>query len=520
MNHSPRDPQSLSDGARAYADEAICAPSAAEAPWPAPDMRLVQDHRTAAPAIPDDVLPPFWARWTAEAAEGASAPHAFVATALLSVAGALIGNARWASPWGAWTEPPAINVALIGKPSSGKSPALDRLANLLASLEAEINADFPDRQREAFRIGAEAEEKMILFKEQVKKAVRNDTSAPMPPPGCEPPKVPQLRRIHTTDTTIEKAARLSEANPRGILLIRDELAGWMAGMDRYSGSAGADRAFWLQAYGGRPWAVDRVKDGDSRLHVPHLLWSVVGTIQPDKAAELMLSGDDDGLAARFLYCWPDAVGPSRPTRSADDDGALAALRRLRKLPWLEEPEPRPLSLLPDAANLLHAWRVEVAAMEEDVAGLLLSWLGKLPGVAVRISLVIELLAWAAKPDGTPEPVSISERSVRAAVVFLRGFAIPMARRTFGAAALPQPERDAHRLARWMVRQNPLPETVNARELRRMAHGPAISDAKRMEAALQELEAAGWVRAAPDRAHGYGRQRKDYAVNPHLYEFKA
>lgn len=28
----------------------------------------------------------------------------------------------------------------------------------------------------------------------------------------------------------------------------------IAGMDRFNTSAGSDRAFWLQAYGGRPWA--------------------------------------------------------------------------------------------------------------------------------------------------------------------------------------------------------------------------------------------------------------------------
>jgi hypothetical protein len=93
----------------------------------------------------------------------------------------------------------------------------------------------------------------------------------------------------------------------------------------------------------------------------------------------------------------------------------------------------------------------------------------------------------------------------------------MARRVFGEAALPQAERDARTIARWLVRQIPLPETVNARDLRRMANGPGIRDVDRVNGALEELADAGWVRAAPTRAGGYGRQRLDWAVNPALAE---
>jgi hypothetical protein len=146
---------------------------------------------------------------------------------------------------------------------------------------------------------------------------------------------------------------------------------------------------------------------------------------------------------------------------------------------------------------------------------MLSWLGKLPGLAVRLALVLELLEWSETPIGTPEPAEIGERGVIAAITCLSGFAIQMARRTFGSAGLPEAERDARRLARWLIQQRPLPATVNAKELRRMAQGPAIPDSERMEAALRELEAAGWARPAPSRAAGLGRQRKDWAINPKL-----
>ena len=494
---------------------------AADEPWGDPDQSLIRQEAIAAPPIPDGIFPPAWNRWTIEAAEGAGAPQAFVAVALLSVAGAVIGNARWGSPWHPWKEATAINVALVGRPSSGKSPALDQLVELLTTIEVEQNDDLAERRRAAKRDALEAAEKLRLYEAEVKEAVSRKLAPPDMAADCTAPKPVQRRRLYSTEPTTEKAGRLSEANPRGLILLRDELAGWLAGMDRYSGGAGGDRQFWLEAYGGRPKTPDRVKDGDEPIHIPHLLWSILGTIQPDRVSTLMMTGADDGLSSRFIYCWPEALPPRRPSCRADTEGALDRLRRLRALPWDSTPEPKVLPFTDPAAAALHEWKIEVAAMEREASGLMLSWVGKLPGLALRIAVVLELLAWTETPIGTPDPEAINERAVIAAITFLSDFALPMARRTFGAAALPEVERDARRLARWLVQQRPVPEIVNARQLRHRGDGPGIPDAARMEAALLELSAAGWCRPAPSRAgNGVGRNRKDWAVNPAVKDVEA
>jgi len=484
-------------------------------PWPEPDPSLVRAEAIPAPSWPTEVLPPFWQTWTSAAAEGAGAPQAFVATALLAAAGAAIGNSRWASPWASWREPPAIFAALIGRPSSGKSPALDVVQDLLTYAEAEENADWPERRRQHQSALAEAKERRTVWEAEVKTAVRERLAPPDLPAGAEEPKPEQRRRLFTTDSTVEKAARLSEPNPRGLILLRDELSGWLAGMDRYSGTAGGDRPFWLQAFGGRAWTQDRVKDPEPIL-IPHLLWSILGTVQPDRVASLMTAGDDDGLTARFLFCWPDPLPPRRPSCRADTAGARRAILRLRRLPWQDSPEPLVIPLAPGAITAMGEWRLQVAALEAEASGLMLSWIGKLPGLAVRLGLILEYLGWSVIPD-LPEPTEVSEAALVAALTLLESFALPMARRTFGAAGLPQVERDGRRLARWLIQQRPIPETVNARRLRQMGDGPGIPDAERMEAALSELSAAGWTRPAPNRDGGPGRARKDWAVNPRLAE---
>ena len=75
---------------------------------------------------------------------------------------------------------------------------------------------------------------------------------------------------------------------------------------------------------------------------------------------------------------------------------------------------------------------------------------------MRLALILEDLAWAVESEF--EPPKVSELAFLQARTLLKDFALPMARRTFGEAALPQVERDAGKLARWLIRQSPLPRS--------------------------------------------------------------
>ena len=478
--------------------------------WPDPDRSVLDLQVIPAPPFPD-LLPAGWTKWGCDAAAGAGCAVDYVALPLLSAAGILIGNSRWGQPWEGWSEPPALFTGLVGRPSSGKSPGLDVVTNLLALLETAINEDWDNRRRAHKRDCAAAKERRAVWESEVKAAIKNGQLPPEMPAQAEDPDAAQRYRLFSTDPTVEKAAHLGHGNPRGLLLVRDELSGWIGGMDRYSRGNGSDRAFWLQAYGGRHWTPDRIKDGESEVGVPHLLWGICGGIQPDRVASQLLAGDDDGLAARIVFAWPVPIPPRRPHTRTDHTIALAALCRLIKLPW-RPPEPVTLPFTEDAAAALQALREEAADLEKSATGMFQSWIGKLPGFCLRLSVILQHLGWCWDGCQAP-PDRIEGWAVEAVADFLEGYAVPMARRIFGEAALPQVERDAHGLARWLVDQKPVPKIVNARNLRRMANGPGIPDAERIAAALAELANSGWVRPAPGRAGGHGRQRDDWAVNP-------
>ena len=109
---------------------------------------------------------------------------------------------------------------------------------------------------------------------------------------------------------------LSEQD-RGVLELRDEIAGWIGGMEKYSGGSGlADRAFWLQTYDGGPYSVDRIK---GERHVNNLSVSLIGGIQPERLAELKKTTSSDGLLQRLLpvMMQPPRLPIDAPSRDED-----------------------------------------------------------------------------------------------------------------------------------------------------------------------------------------------------------
>jgi hypothetical protein len=304
------------------------------------------------------------------------------------------------------------------------------------------------------------------------------------------------------DASTEALAGLLAANPNGLLHHRDEIAGLLGQFDRRAG----DRALWIEAYGARAYTIDRVRRGD-RIEIPRLALSLFGGIQPDLLAHRLLAGDDDGLAARFLWVWPETAPtqpPGRNTDSAFIGRAFARLFGLRD----EANAPRVLRLDDAAAQRFRDWR---AAHHRDTArGRLGSALGKLPGVVLRLALTLEHAAWAA--GNGPAPAAIGGAALAAAAALADGYFKPMTRRVYSDTALPQAQRDAATLAHWL--RGKRASSFNARGLRQVARLPGLRDAAAMNDALLVLLDAGWVRPAPARAGDWpGRYRMDYQVNP-------
>ena len=321
-----------------------------------------------------------------------------------------------------------------------------------------------------------------------------------------------LPRLSITDGTVERLAVIAAQQPRGTLMARDELAGWLYGMTRYAGG-GSDRPFWLEAYGGRGYTVERM--GRDPIHIDRLSIGVVGGIQPDRLKTLLLKTDDDGLLARFLPIWPDPAPIKRPSHLPDEAFLERALKRFLSLNMLtdEQDRTRPWLVLftEESRNMLDNFRREVRDLETGTDGLLLSFTGKLPGLTVRLSLVLAMLDWVA--GNSEEPHEITADQYGRAVRFVRDYALPMARRSYAGVSLSKPERAARRLV-GLIREQGW-HRFTARDVLRLDRS-GLGSAADLNPAIAMLEEGDVIRAieTPPRPNG-GRPTRMFAVNPSI-----
>lgn len=479
-----------------------------------PDMTLLRSTRPP-PPLPLSVFGPAWENWIRAAADAASCPPDYVAGPLLAAASALIGNARWAEATPAWSEPPHLWIGVVGDSGGGKSPGADALMrDVLPVIEQRMGLGFPDQHRTWVAAKGAHDAAMERWASEVKEAGKRGNPPPLPP--ADAPEEPHCPNLKQHDATIEKmASLLASSAPKGLLMVRDELAGWIAAMNAYNE---AGRAFWLESYGGRPYRVARQKH-PLPIDIPRLAVAVTGGTQPDKLAQMMME-TDDGLLARVCWLWPDPVKFHLGRKAPATEWAIEALDRLRKLDlWLPDGPDLPAAPvmvrmaecgLPD----LEAFGQEMQSRQLDASGLMKSAVGKARGTALRLALVLQYLWWCGADEASAAPVTITPEAFKAAAYFVSDYLMPMAARVYGDAAASQEDRNVATLARWMIKTHPA--EIYVRMVLREVRLPGLKDAKAVHQAAQALVEGGWL-TVPVKGGQNGRSKQAYVVNPAVYE---
>lgn len=166
----------------------------------------------------------------------------------------------------------------------------------------------------------------------------------------------QHRSTESTRCRNQAPSRILRDNPAGVLVIRDELSGWLATLDK-PGREG-ERGFFLSAWNGDTgYTLDRI--GRGSIHVPACCVSMIGGIQPARlrsylAGTLQDGPLNDGLFQRFqLLIYPDPLGDWRYVDRPPNAGAVRHAEQIySKLANVDVAHPLTFRHSADAQELL------------------------------------------------------------------------------------------------------------------------------------------------------------------------
>jgi hypothetical protein len=322
-------------------------------------------------------------------------------------------------------------------------------------------------------------------------------------PG-EKPEPPVYRRVFVSDITIEKLAEVLEDNPRGVLVARDELSGWLGSFSRYKArGAGSDLPNWLEMSRAGTVQVDR-KTGDRRtIFVPRAAVSVTGGIQPGTLTRALTPEFlDAGLAARLLLAMPTRKQKqwSEAELSPDTEDAFVIIfEKLRALEMRKEDKDRlpiPVRLSPEAKEMWVRHYNAFAAVQAGAEGEVAAVLSKLEGYAARLALLHHAVRSVFLGTDCTQPVTTG--SMEAGIVLAEWFA-GEARRIYSILSETEEERDARRLVEFNTARG---GSMSGRELQR-ANSRKYPSADHAENALDVLVSAGLGRWEDSSAHPAG-----------------
>lgn len=382
--------------------------------------RPLPDPLPPVPAFNPDWLPASVRAWCVDAADGLQVPLDFTAMpAIVALAGAIgrqVGIAMKRHE--RWIELPMLWSCVVGRPSSGKSPALAPARRMLERLTSEerqvYEAELSGFNANAMVAKAEKTRAEKAIQAALKKGDRSGAER-IAKDATFTDEAPSEPRLIVNDATVEKLGELLNTNPRGLVQFRDELAGWLASLDR-EGREG-DRTFWLECWNGTgAFTVDRIGRGTVRIEACAM--SILGGVQPGKLAEYVRGAvrggfSDDGLIQRFqLAAYPDLPTSWRYVdRRLDPEAertAWAAFKRLRNLnpdtigaERMEGIDVPFLRFDDEAQDLLIEWQTEL--MERLRRGEEPAWmeshLSKYRALAGRLALVLHLADHEGGPIG-------------------------------------------------------------------------------------------------------------------------
>ncbi|MCD4512791.1 DUF3987 domain-containing protein [Brucella pseudogrignonensis] len=446
----------------------------------------------------------------------------FVAVAALCGIAAIIGNRIRVAPkqLDDWIEVPNLWGAIIGPPSAMKTPAMHKALGPVHAIQDDMQKHWQEDLK-----SAKIDDVLGMLKaKEAKKAAENafkggdeDGARAILADGANgnDKDKPLCPRIVVNDATVEKLGELLNENPRGLLLVRDELSGFLSQME--SEDHASDRAFYLEAFNGSgPFTYDRI--GRGTVHIENCTISMIGGVQPSRIAPIVRGAvtgtSNDGLIQRLqLTVWPDPRTswqwidryPDQSAREAYE----AVIRDLHELELGSPNNPAIFRLSPQAQRMFQQWMEEIQteARNGKLPTVLESHVLKMPKTVTSLALIFELVEGGRSEIGTD------------AMALALGWADYLrshANRLYSAGSAIVVE-DGARLI--LKRRDMLPDKFTIRDIHRK-HWAGLIDREAVGAAVELLEETHHCRKIERQDESArGRPSTSYRWNPKIREAK-
>ncbi len=366
----------------------------------APDEDHAESRLLPPPPVPLEAFPPSVAAMLEEAGEAFTVPLQIPATCLLAMLSCLVGGTRMISLRPSWKEPGNIWIATVAASGIGKTPCAAAFFAHVKRLEYDVFRQWQDEY-------ADYERKADLVSKERAKAKRGD---PIP----DKPIQPRRRQAYVDDATVEALGAVLNENPRGIMWRRDELAGLIADLDKYSSgnNCGGTRARLLSSYDGQEWKTNRVSNPMRNFYIQHAYVGIFGGIQPamlPKVFEAGNAGVDEasGFLQRFMLVRAEREKPGYWTERSFSRRSRELLISIADAFWAwdieyDKEKGRPVEKVVPVSGRAKAAFVKWfnALAQEEFPSRNAALLSKLKGQAQRLCLLLHCLdATLAGEDG-------------------------------------------------------------------------------------------------------------------------
>lgn len=456
-------------------------------------------NKPAYPTFPLDTLPPEFVDEVIRVCTRSKFDESAFAVMNLQAVAVAMGADAEVKVMDGWNVKMVMWVNLLGEPSAKKSPIIKTAMQPLVDLD---RASAQHYKSEEATVRARSQD---MPKAELERALK---------------AIPRGRRMVTTDATMEKLGDIlarDDQGDRGILMLKDELAGWIGGMDAYRDSnASKDRATWLEAIDGGYAAIDRINRGE--VMVNNFAVSLAGTMQPEVLQKLAAKSSlkSDGLLQRFLFVFVSETDMVRLSDveawHADDGWSISAqVRRIANHPSYKRAR-FTLSLEAETVYDEVADYLQAARWVPEIDKGFGEWLGKAPAQLVRLMMVYATL-WQA-----PDDQVIGEHAARQAAKVLLEYFLPCAIRAFEmVSGIPQ-DGDTKVVALWLLKQQA--KRVNAITTRDMARsGPQClrTTMDVVQAKMATFVAAGWITVSGEASYRCALHPTSFTITPGLAE---